>query len=313
MSAFSRLWYRAPLWRLCLYLILPFVVLTFVFPPAYLTRRLPRLAQIATAIHNRLGMQDAPADGDQAGGGGPGDGVVTMMPMTDRLTKAIPFAGRILPLPAGVWHPIINVIEGPHGELLENVLVRVQGHVVTGLIVAKGTTQPVPDVASPPMDIECHDDRNYMSHVGASHPPMTECWFTRLVDPASINHMNVIAGRLQQEGFVLPPVMLRANWVNSTPATDDNMNAETVTIYLNPVNVNDTKILRSPDFWTKDALAQQPAADTFVKHMNTWMAGWAPVLHDGFNSDMLASSDEQRARLSVDPAAPRPGEGNPLD
>ncbi|GBR19754.1 hypothetical protein LV564_15420 [Komagataeibacter nataicola] len=311
MSAFSRLWYRAPLWRLCLYLIVPFVVLTFVFPPGYLTRRLPRMAQIATAIHNRLGMQDTPADADQAGG--PGDGVVTIMPVTDRLTKAIPFAGRILPLPAGVWHPLVNIAAGPHGEVLENVLVRVQGHIVTGMIIASGTTQPVPAAANPAIDEECHDDRNYMAHIVTSHPPMMECWLTRLIDPAAIDHMSIIATQLKQEDFVLPPVLLRAKWVNSTPAPDDNINGETVTVYLNPVNLNDTKILRSPDFWTKETLAQQPAASDFVKRMNTWMAGWAPVLHDGFNSDMLASSEEQRARLSTDPAAPRPGEGNPLD
>ncbi|PYD78448.1 hypothetical protein CFR77_11210 [Komagataeibacter sucrofermentans] len=292
-------------------MILPFVALTFIFPPAYLTRWLPRMGQITTAIHKRLGMQDLPADANQFGG--PGDGVVTIMPITERLTKAIPFAGRILPLPAGVWHPIINVIEGPHGEVLENILVRVQNHVVTGLIVASGTTQSILTAANTTMDTECHDDRNYMAHIAASHPPVMECWLTRLVDPASILHMNVIAERLQQEGITLPPVLLRATWINSAAASEDSLNAETVAIYLNPVNLDDTKTLRSPGFWTREALTQQPAANDFVRRMNAWMAGWAPVLHDGFNSDMLASSEEQRARLSVDPAAPRPGEGNPLD
>ena len=141
------------------------------------------------------------------------------MPITERLTKAIPFAGRILPLPAGVWHPIINVIEGPHGEVLENILVRVQNHVVTGLIVASGTTQSILTAANTAMDTECHDDRNYMAHIAASHPPVMECWLTRLVDPASILHMNVIAERLQQEGITLPPVLLRAAWINSAAAS----------------------------------------------------------------------------------------------
>ncbi|BAK84348.1 hypothetical protein D3W54_07475 [Komagataeibacter medellinensis] len=314
MSAFSRLWQRAPLWRLCLYLILPFGLLTFIFPPAYLTRLLPKLAAISASIHNHLGMHNAPAEGvDSTGGNNDGDGVITMMPITDRLTKAIPFAGRILPLPAGVWHPVMNIINGPHGEVLENVLVRVQGHVVTGLIGAEGSTQPVPETAIASIDSSCHDDRNFMSHVLSAHPPAMECWFTAAVYPASINRTAIIANRLKEEGFILPPVFLKSGWSYSTPAGDHNVNVETVTIFINPVNTDSTKMLRTPEFWNKDTLGQQPAAADFVKRTNTWMAGWAQVLHDGFNSDMLASSEEQRARLSRDPAATPAGQGNPLD
>ncbi|GAO00525.1 hypothetical protein Gxy13693_050_029 [Komagataeibacter xylinus NBRC 13693] len=313
MSAFSRLWHRAPLWRFCLYLVVPFTVLTLIFPPAYLLRLVPRLAALSANIHNRLGMHDAPAKGEGSGDSNGEDGVITMMPITDRLTKAIPFAGRILPLPAGTWHPVMNIINGPHGEVLENVLIRVEGHVVTGMIGAEGSTQPVPETAISSIDSSCHDDRNYMSRVLTAHPPAMECWFTTAVYPASINRTAIIANRLREEGFVLPPVLLKAGWSYSTPAGDHNVNVETVTIFLNPVNTDSTKMLRTPDYWVKDTLGQQPAASDFVKRTNTWMAGWAQVLHDGFNSDMLASSEEQRERLARDPAAPQPGRGSPLD
>ncbi|WP_186336051.1 hypothetical protein [Komagataeibacter melaceti] len=316
MSAFSRLWRRAPMWRWCLYLILLFGLLTVIFPPGYLTRLVPALGKVATNIHNKLGMTDPPPAETAAGegnGDGSGEGIVTMMPITDRLTNSIPFAGRILPLPAGVWHPVMNVINGPHGEVLENILVRVQGHVVTGLIGAEGSIQPVPESAIAAIDTSCHDDRNFMSRVITAHPPAMECWFTAAVYPSSINRTAVIANRLKEEGFILPPVLLKTGWSYSTPAGDHNVNVETVTIFLNPVNTDSTRTLRSPQDWTKEMLPQQPAASDFVKRTDTWIAEWAQVMHDGFHSDMLATNAEERARLARDPAAPLPGQANPLD
>ncbi|MEZ7135757.1 hypothetical protein [Komagataeibacter sp. SM21] len=319
MSAFSRLWHRAPLWRMSLYTIFPFLLLAVIFPPAYLIRLLPALKPITASIHNHLGMVDEPPATDNAaadgggGNGGGGDGAVTMLPITDRLTNSIPFAGRVLPLPAGVWHPVMSVVNGPHGEVLENILVRVEGHVVTGLIGAEGNIQPVPESAITNIDATCHDDRNFMSRVISAHPPAMECWFTAAVYPSSINRTAVIANRLKEEGFILPPVFLKTGWSYSQPAGDHNVNVETVTMFLNPVNTDATKALRSPESWTKENLAQQPAASDFVKRTDTWIAAWAPVLHDGFNGDMLATNEAQRARLSRDPAAPLPGQGSPLD
>lgn len=302
MSAFSRLWHRAPVWRLCLYSIFIFSILMLVFPPAYLGRLWPGVQNITQRIHHALGMNDAPPPSDNAGGGD--DGVVTMMPITDRLTKAIPFAGRILPLPAGVWHPVMNVITGPHGEILENVLVRVHDHVVTGLIGAEASTQALPETAALSMDSSCHDDRNLAAHVMPAKPPGVECWFTAAVYPTSITRTAIIANRLKELGFTLPNVLYKASWTLASPSPDHTVNMETVTIFLNPVATDKTASLQSPDDWAKETLSQHPAALNFVQKGNSWMETWAHILHDGFNSDMMASSEEQRARASQDPTAP---------
>ncbi|MFT9093476.1 MAG: hypothetical protein ABF479_21135, partial [Gluconacetobacter sp.] len=59
MSAASRLWHRAPIWRALLYCIPLFTALTLLYPPAYLTR-IAALRPVFDRINHTLGRTPPP-------------------------------------------------------------------------------------------------------------------------------------------------------------------------------------------------------------------------------------------------------------
>ncbi|GBQ26370.1 hypothetical protein HLH34_04030 [Gluconacetobacter azotocaptans] len=331
MSAASRLWHRAPLWRTCVFSILIFTALTLLYPPAYLTRAIPALQPVIDRINRTLGRStpppapapdaapspdappDAPPPGQQAdgsgapGAGGPGGTQVAAPPITSDLSGAIPFAGRILPLPAGTWHPVLTTQSGPHGELLSNVLVRAEGGVVTGVIIARGSTQSLPLSTVDAMNNGCHDDRNYLSRVITTDPKVMECWFTGHVQiegqPLSDSiDIQTAFNRLHVLGFPIPYVMLVATWDYAEIAADHGANIENVTILLSPARKGTMTLPAPPDKWMKQLLPQNPGAERFVHQANDWMEGWTAMLRRGFHGTLSADAPEL-ARAARDPAS----------
>jgi hypothetical protein len=336
MSAASRLWNRAPLWRTCLFGILIFAVLTLLYPPSYLMRAIPALRPVIDRVNQTLGRtpsappsqqadagapQDAssgaPAGASQGGASQgtpqpPGGTQVAAPPITSDLSGAIPFAGRILPLPAGTWHPVLTTQSGPHGELLSNVLVRAEGGIVTGVIIARGSTQSLPLSAVDSMNNGCHDDRNYLSKLVTTDPKIMECWFTSHVEiegqplSDSVDIMTAF-NRLHVMGFPIPYVMLVATWNYAEVASDRGANIENVTILLSPARKGTMILPAPPGQWVKEALPQNEAAGRFVREANEWMTGWTAMLRHGFHGDLIAGAPDL-VRASRDPASVLPVE-----
>ncbi|MBB2155621.1 hypothetical protein HLH33_04745 [Gluconacetobacter diazotrophicus] len=332
MSAASRLWNRAPLWRSCVFGIPIFVVLALLYPPPYLMRAIPALHPVIDRINRTLGRgapaaqadngaaPDAGAPPAQQADGGPPQGAaqppggtqVAAPPITSDLTGAIPFAGRVLPLPAGVWHPVLTTTSGPHGELQSNVLVRAEDGMVTGVVIARGSTQSLPLSTVDAMNNGCHDDRNYLSKLITTDPKVMECWFTSHVQIAGqplSDSVDILTAfnRLHVMGFPIPYVMLVATWNYAEASADRGANIENVTILLSPARKGTMNLPAPPEQWLKQTLPQSPAAERFVREANDWMNGWTGMLRRGFHGELVAGSPDL-VRASRDPASVLPVE-----
>ncbi|WP_025884547.1 P-loop NTPase family protein [Asaia prunellae] len=192
MSAVSRLWRRAPAWRFFLYASVLFLILGVLFPTPIvarhmawteiLTRYLPSWASPSPNAQDSTASNDN-ANPSQPDTGNPkGDLTDPARFITPDITLAmtgvIPFGGHSLPLPAGIWHPVLSGQYGPNARMSLNVLARTDRGIVTGVIIASTTDQDVPrDVVEDAYN-HCHDDRNYHSTVLADRPDgKTECTY----------------------------------------------------------------------------------------------------------------------------------------
>ncbi|WP_323989211.1 hypothetical protein [Nguyenibacter sp. L1] len=347
MSAASRLWHRAPLWRAVLFAAPIFALLALLYPPSYLTRAIPALRPVIDRLNHTLGRTPPPSPGaeqvgaaqgatsapDADGGAqadagappqganqggpnqggpsqGPGGTQVAAPPITSDMSGAIPFAGRLLPLPAGTWHPVLTTQSGPHGELISNVLVRAEGGIVTGVVIARGSTQSLSPSTVEAMNNGCHDDRNYLSKLVTTDPKVMECWFTAHVQIAgqplsdSVD-IQTAFNRLHVLGFPIPYVMLVATWNYAELAADHGANIENVTILLSPARKGTMTLPAPPDQWMKQSLPQNPGAARFVHEADDWMNGWTTMLRRGFHGDLVSGAPDL-ARAARDPAAALP-------
>jgi len=329
MSAFTRLWRRAFLWRLCLYVSVISCALTLVYPPPYLLRAVPPLKPMIAEINHLLGRSPtpqaptpdstasndaAPPPGAAAPAGTPSAASdpanteqVATPPITADLQGGIPFAGRVLPLPAGIWHPVLSTQAGPHRELLTNVLVRADRGIVTGVIVAHGSTASIPANSVSDLENGCHDDRNYLSKIVTGGPQTFECWttnYTMLEQHPMTNNQDVNEAfeRLHVLGFPLPPLMLMATWNRADASTDGGVNVENVTILISPATPGTTKLPNPPEAYLKEALHSVPSSGELVNRLNQWMTNWVPVLRDGYLGKVKIEDIPPIA--SHDPAAP---------
>lgn len=329
MSAASRLWHRAPLWRFSLFCMIFFVAVTLVWPAAWLLRAVPQLARVTTPIAHFLGRDHSspppsengganPAppspEGSAAGGGEQsaagqqpeGDHLMASAPPIDtELHGVIPLAGRQLPLPAGIWHPVLTMQDGPHGEIISNVLVRSVKGVVTGVIVARGSTQSVPEAITDRLSALCHDDRNYESRVIAEGNGTLECLSTRPVvldqkDVSAAPDINLAYRRLRLMGFELPPLLIEGYWARAVTAKDGGIDFEAVSTAVSPAPAGSRQLTTPLGDWSKPAIGSAPLAGRFVAAMNRWMEGWSGVLQQGFEGRI--SDQGVPERVSQDPS-----------
>ncbi|MBB3883034.1 hypothetical protein [Acetobacter oeni] len=322
MSAASRLWHRAPLWRFALFGLIFFSAVTVLYPAQWLLHAFPPFARLTHKVDHMLGRDVPPAagtPGETASGetgeatppAGPGDtnapagtGMAAAPPIDSELQDILPFAGRQLPLPAGVWHPVVTTQDGPHGELTSNVLVRTDRGVVTGVIIARATTASVPPDGVGEIEAPCHDDRDYMRRVLPSASHSTQCVATYSTITVSDNvsgsaTINWAFKRLHVLGFPMPPVLVSALWSHIVQAPDNGINFQTVEIALSPADPGTAKLSTSLDDWSKQGTGRSPFTSHFVSAVNEWISGWAPTLLQGYDGALKPVS------------GPRPGSADP--
>lgn len=325
MSAASRLWRRAPLWRFALFSAIFFAVTTLFYPAPWLLRALPPFAALTHRIDHFLGrdvQQTAenseteqtpaapappqPGAGQQAQGQGQAGNMTAAAPPIDSdIQDLLPLAGRQLPLPAGIWHPVVTTQSGPHREVVSNVLVRTDRGVVTGVIVVRASTASIPVSQLEEIDAPCHDDRYYMRRTLIADGRRTQCVATNatlLSAPGDISaaaDINWAFERLHVLGFPLPPVLVTALWIHSVPTSDGGINFESVNIALSPAPAGTTKLSTPLGDWSKEGIGHSPFTGRFVQAVNSWIIAWAPTLQKGYEGNLTASS------------GPRPGSEDP--
>lgn len=317
MSAFTRLWRRAPVWRSMIYIMVFFTVMSLFFPMPWMVAHAPWLQRIPGM--QRPGGSTPPATDNQPAqpeGAAPARDAAAdstnrlMTPdITASLTGAIPFGGHTLPLPAGVWHPVLTGQFGPGGLMLINILVRTDRGVVTGVMIARTATEQLPLDVVQSATAHCHDDRNYTSHIYADRPDgRNECAFVAnaVIGPngaiSSDELIQLAFKRLSALGFPMPSLFIVANWIQSSGATDATKGSSSITYLLAPTRTGTVQLLAPLPYWDKSTLAQVPAADEFIRRTDRWMMRWVPVLRQGMTHD--TGNLTAPAEAARDPSAP---------
>ncbi|WP_367159409.1 hypothetical protein ABUE34_09055 [Kozakia baliensis] len=318
MSAASRLWRRAPLWRFSLYSCIFFLVLAAFFPTPRLLHLLPWLSRLPGSTAHHPASQGGPnpptaPDGQNQAGNNNNEPLsadrVGAPDINASFTGGIPFGGHTLPLPAGTWHPVLSGQIGPDGAMLVNIMVRTDRGIVTGVMIARTNAKPLPAQGVDAIENPCHDDRNFSSHIASEgNNGVLECW---RVSRATLNNGTVSSDdlirmafeRLHTLGFPVPSVFIVTSWVRAAKAQDGGVTTAGVDTLLAPVQPGTVQLLAPLPYWEKNTVTQAPAAQRFVLATQQWMANWSGVLRSGLTAGLPAGIAP--LDLSVDPAAPR--------
>ena len=283
MSAFGRLWQRAPSWRLALFAAVGCTTLAAMFPPALPARLGAALSGAVAGAASKAQTARLfgvpllhPHGGATAGQAttaphfasppdvpGPDYGTLATPPVGSPRHGTIQFAGRQVPLPAGDWIELMVVRDGGAHPLQSIVLGRAGGGQVTGLL---SLTAP-PPVAAPDDGTRpsgaCYDPAalaSQQSDPGAGSPAH-ECWVmrplhaTEISDPKSpfIIQRRAIQ-RLQGMDVTVPQSLIELRWFRADPSG-----------------------------WMGATLLVRPQADGGSKAEAGWMQRWSRLLRRGYD------------------------------
>ncbi|WP_428374825.1 hypothetical protein [Lichenicoccus sp.] len=279
MSAFGRLWRRAPSWRLALFSAVGCSAMAALFPPALPARlsgvlggslggslgssgllhpHLPHFgagAASASAAPHFAAMPDAAA---------PDYGTLAAPPLGATRHGTISFAGRQVPLPAGDWIELVLVRDGGAHPLQSIVLGRTSAGQVTGIL---SLTAP-PPLASVEDGVRpsgaCYDPAALASqHADPGPDPLSrECWVMRpvrtseIIDPKRefIIQRRAVA-RLQGMDVTVPPALVELRWFRSDAGG-----------------------------WMGATLLVRPQPDGGSRAQSGWMQRWGRLLHRGYDN-----------------------------
>lgn len=318
MSAFTRLWQRAPLWRTALITTGVCGVFSVLFPAPWLVNRLPYYGTLTSKVGHMMG-RSAPGTEAQPDGGDEGRRMVSQPPMDAQFEGVIPFAGRQLPLPAGKWHPVLNYQDDvEHGEVLTSIFVRSEQGAVTGFIIAQATTQSLPASATEQLEAQCHSTFNFTVGDLPQDGNRTECWMTspiKVVNNLFITSNQALQGmlssplfippalqRLGMMGFQLPPVLVDAAWTRIEKSkSGKGVDFATIHTLISPALPGPKAVVPgSPENWSHGGMADAPVVADFVGRTDTWLKGWLPYLRKSYKGELDSSAPLPQA-VATDP------------
>ncbi|AHK71576.1 hypothetical protein AD931_12210 [Gluconobacter oxydans] len=313
MTAFGRLWRRAPLWRTSVIVTVGALGMAAFYPTPALKKAMPWLpGHLPGATPYNAGSGASQPDGQQGGqsGGAPGLGDQIGVPDPGIAQHgSITIAGRTLPLPAGDWHPILTARSGAHGELSQQVLARTDRGVVSGVIVVRATQQPVPADLAEQLETPCHDDRDYAAHISDKAGVSQECSYTSnaVLENQSVStdpFITAAFSRMRTLGFPIPSLMINVGWYYAAAAGKGTAHIETVETLVAPIEHGSRQLLAPPQYWNKASVHKNPDAAQFIDALDRWMIGWSRVLRQGFDGTL--DTGTLVPPLINDPSAPRP-------
>lgn len=308
MTAFTRLWHRAPLWRTALITAGVCGTLSVLFPAPWLTSRLPGYGALSSKVRHMLPSAMGGTEASDALHPEEGQRTVSIPPMDAQFEGSVAFAGRQLPLPAGKWHPIVNFQDDvAHGEVLTTLYVRSAQGIVTGLIIAQATTQSLPVAAMQMVEAECHSTFNFMNEAAPQDGNRTECWMTtpiRVVNNLFLTSNEALQAllsdqmyippavqRLTMMGFDLPPILVDAGW-NLVEKSKSGTGVDFMSVHtlLSPAEAGGRRVPGAPENWSRAGMADSGAVTDFVQRANGWLRGWVPTLQRGFDSKLTPNT-----------------------
>lgn len=286
MLSISRLWRRAPAWRLLLALAVASTALAAMFPPDrphWMVRRDP--GRDAAPPAGRL-VNPAPPRQESAHfvprpDSAPTDyASVEHPPLGTPRSGVIAFDGRQLPLPPGNWQ-VLELARAPVAQGVANVQAeifgRLSGRALTGVVVAL-SPDPV-SMGLPPSTFMqvCLTDAVIARQVDPPNPadPLAnECWVlagTGITTTKEASQPGVIGlpslDRLRAAGIVVPDRMLALDYRRS-----DRHGWLSATVLL-------------PERQASSA-----------RHLQAWAKGFASLLHRGYDRDLAAGTVPAVAR-----------------
>lgn len=228
MSAFGRLWRRAPTWRLCLFAAITFSALTALFPPSAPSDWVRAARSWAEARY--AGVQapapDAGSHYTATPATGPLDYSTMLSPAAGPDRKGIlAFAGRQLPLLAGAWQEVVLARSGGPVAVQVEVLDRVEADHLTGLVVA-AAPGPLSNAAGRPglPELCIAPDTVFRQIMPATEqsPLDRECWTLSLADMTEAgiakqrdDALARAVGRLHETKVAVPSQMLALRYYRS--------------------------------------------------------------------------------------------------
>jgi hypothetical protein len=301
MSAFTRLWRRAPLWRATLMATGVTTVLSVLVPAPWLASSLPAYTGLTARIQHALGVGGQGDTGtDDALHPQEDHRTISVPPVDAQMEGRVSFIGKDIPLPAGKWHPLLTYQDDlSHGEIMTAIYVRTNDGIVTGLLLLQGTSQSLPMADTMPIQGQCTSPFAFMTRsqpVDGSH---SECWLTspiRIVngffltsDPAlqqlvsSPFFIPAAVERLNIQGYTLPSVLVDAAW-NRIEKREPGSRADFLSVHLltSPAPPGSTRAPGAPENWTRTGMRDSATVSDFVQRTNAWIQGWAPYLLQAF-------------------------------
>lgn len=316
MTAFRRLWKRAPLWRTAFVVGLASAGLTAFFPTSTLKQLapwLPGASPLAPAA-----SPDAVPPGDAASGNTPGPGTASVgdnqigLPNpTLTVHGSITIAGHTMPLPLGDWHPILTGRDGPRGEVSQQFFARTSHGVVTGITFVEATQIPIPNDAIADPEAPCHDDRSSLvrlAHIPTSSgPPALECLSTEATTITQSFIANTPFGaqgleRLRTLAFPVPPLAVMVIWSHIIPVPGTStVRFTAVLTALAPIDPLSTQLIAPMESWDKNRIKSSPIANDFMTRTNRWALLWGALLRRAVEDQLKAGDLSGLARQ--DPSA----------
>lgn len=279
MKQLKDLWRRAFLWRLTIYAFVICLTLAIIFPATWMERDLPwRSAKVKSGHHDSASPQ-----------------AQHLPESTEELASvsgSIPFAGHRIPLPAGIWHPIIAANGGIQGSQEVLSLVRIDQNIVSGVIMLGADTHSLTRAG---LDSEfnlCDGTGNYISQsVKVTDADGTlECWY---LAPSKTSHRTetqdfprVIGDQLDRLGVPYPALFVQARWVFAAPGTPGTWYPIVISFYLAPNEAGSLRLIAPLSSWNVRDFAADRIVRSFIGRTESWFDNWIAILRSAMKNGM---------------------------
>lgn len=292
MSAFSRLWARAPAWRGVLLLGVALSGLAVLYPPP-VRRPVPGARYVAAP----LAVPPPSPAAAPAATPAPVPSVRTTDPNLPAfgavVTTIMRFAGTDVPLPHGEWR-VVAAMSGrtPQGQVAASgMLAQVTNGALDAAILLFAVVPPSAAHAGFPADPLCQSPYALFSRVfSAVDRGPQACWTVGAIATQDWNAADSLpvlrsgVTELGQQGVALPPVVLSARFTHAD--ADRLLTMQVIEAVPSPP--------QAPFGWRMEEIRRTPDKLARVIRLRDWAQRWSPLVRRSFEGrlDLLDVTPE---------------------
>lgn len=286
MTAFRRLWARAPAWRGTLLLSIALSGLAALYPPQWWQPPPPGARYVPPPLAAPLPPPppSSPAPGDLA-----------LPPFGAVMSGTVRFNGVAVPLPRGPWR-VVAAMRGstPQGQTAAaGVLAQAVGGVLQGAVVLSVISPPPGSGKGFAADPSCQSQFAVFSRVFSvvDHGPQA-CWTVEALtpgdwaSPGTLPFVRAAVAELRQLGVAVPPVILRAYFSHAD--ADRALTVQVIQPALIPP--------RPPYGWNVEDIRRDPGKVSRLTRLRDWAGPWNTLVRRGFEGAL----DPADIALAVD-------------